>query len=124
MPQASVAINGDITVTAQRGQISSISNNFGATVSSTTERKISAKIKVPADFDNAGEFVYGELTANQQPIVAPPAGSIQTLEPTSITATSVKLNGKYTQDAASLTDIGFYYTENTGGSSSLKFLFK
>ena len=121
VPQASVAINGDITVTAQRGQISSISDNFGATVSSTTERKISAKIKVPADFDNAGEFVYGELTANQQPIVAPPAGSIQTLEPTNITATSVKLNGKYTQDAASLTDVGFYYTENTGGSSSLSF---
>lgn len=121
VPQASVAINGDITVTAQRGQISSISDNFGATVSSTTERKISAKIKVPADFDNAGEFVYGELTANQQPIVAPPAGSIQTLEPTNITSTSVKLNGKYTQDAASLTDVGFYYTENTGGSSSLSF---
>lgn len=119
--QAIVAINGDITVTAQRGEISSITDNFGATVSSATERKISAKVKVPTGFDNVGEFVYGELTATQQPIIAPPAGSIETLQPTEISSNSVKLNGKYTQNAASLTDVGFYYIENTGGTSSLDF---
>lgn len=119
--QAIVAINGDITVTAQRGEISSITDNFNATVSSATERKISAKVKVPAGFDNVGEFVYGELTATQQPIIAPPAGSIETLQPTEISSNSVKLNGKYTQNAASLTDVGFYYIENTGGTSSLNF---
>lgn len=119
--QAIVAINGDITVTAQRGEISSITNNFDETVSSATERKISAKVKVPVGFDNVGEFVYGELTATQQPIVAPPVGSIETLQPTEISSNSVKLNGKYTQNAASLTDVGFYYIENTGGTSSLDF---
>lgn len=119
--QAIVAINGDITVVAQRGEISSITKNFGATVSSATERKISVKVKAPAGFDNVGEFVYGELTATQQPITAPPTGSIETLQPTQVSSNSVKLNGKYTQNAASLSDIGFYYVENTGGTSSLDF---
>jgi hypothetical protein len=121
LAQALVAINGDITLTAQKGEIEAITKNFGETVSSAKLRKISARVRVPSGYSNEGEYVYGELTATQQPIAAPPAGSVQTLEPTNIDKTTVTLNGKYTQDAAALTDIGFYYVENTSGTASLDF---
>lgn len=117
--QASVAINGDITVTAGRGEITSLTNNFNATVSSDTERKISVRIRVPADFSNSGDYVYGELTATQAAIAAPPATAVQILEPTSVGTTTVTLKGKYTADAAGLTEIGFYYAVTTGGASTV-----
>jgi len=116
--QASVAVNGAITVSASLGEIESITKDFDETVTTDTVRKISVRVKVPRGYSNEGEYVSGVISATQQAISAPVASSITILEPTNVSSTSVTLNGKYTQDAASLTDIGFYYTLNTGGSSS------
>jgi len=114
--QASVAKNGTITVAAARGDIESITQNFNTTVSTTTERKIDTKVEVPSGYSNKGSYVYGQLTANQSPISAPEV--IQD-EPSNIATTSFKLNGQYTNDSAGLTDIGFYWIVNTGGSSTI-----
>ena len=115
---ALVAINGDISVSSSLGEIESITENFNETVVSDTLRTISARVRVPNGYSNANDYVSGTLTATQQAIAAPIATSVSILQPTLITDTTATLNGRYTQDAASLTDIGFYYTANTGGSST------
>lgn len=114
--QASVAKNGAITVVSELGEIESITQDFNTTVSTSTERKIDVKIEVPSLYSNKGSYVYGQLTANQLPIAAPEV--IQD-EPSNIATTSFKLNGRYTNDSAALTDIGFYWIVNTGGSSTI-----
>ena len=118
LSQASVALNGGITVTASFGEIESLTEDFNTTVLTNTTRSISVRVRVPSGYSNSGDYVYGFLTATQQAVSQPTANSITVLEPTELTATSVTLNAAYTQDAPSLTDIGFYYTTNTGGSSS------
>lgn len=118
LAQASVAINGAITVSSSLGEIESITQDFNETVTTDTLRTISVRVKVPNGYSNENSYVSGTLTATQQAIAAPIASSITILEPTNITGASATLNGKYTQDAASLTDVGFYYAPNTGGSSS------
>jgi len=114
--QASVAKNGAITVVSELGEIESITQDFNTTVSTSTERKIDVRIEVPSSYSNKGSYVYGQLTANQLPITAPEV--IQD-EPSNIATTSFKLNGRYTNDSAALTDIGFYWIVNTGGSSTI-----
>ena len=114
--QASVAQNGAITVISELGEIESITNDFNETVSSTTARNIDVRIRVPDNYSNRNNYVYGRLPANQSPISAPQV--IQN-EPSNIATTSFKLNGEYTNDSASLTDIGFYWIVNTGGSSTI-----
>tara|TARA_R110002153_G_scaffold243026_1_gene398294 strand:- start:7436 stop:9436 length:2001 start_codon:yes stop_codon:yes gene_type:complete len=117
--QASVAVNGAISLTSSLGEIESITQDFNETVAANTLRTISAKVRVPNGYSNTNDYVNGTLTATQQAIAAPIATSITVLEPTLITANTATLNGRYTQDAASLTDIGFYYAPNTGGSSTV-----
>lgn len=119
LAQASVAVNGAITVTSALGEIESITQDFNETVATNTSRTISVRVKVPNGYSNEGDYVSGTLTATQQAVAAPISSSISILEPTNVASTSVTLNAKYTQDAASLTDIGFYYAPNTGGSSSV-----
>lgn len=114
--QASVAKNGAITVVSELGEIESITQDFNATVSTSTERKIDVRIEAPSSYSNRGSYVYGQLTANQPPITAPEV--IQD-EPSNIATTSFKLNGRYTNNSAALTDIGFYWIVNTGGSSTI-----
>lgn len=114
--QASVAKNGAITVVSELGEIESITQDFNTTVSTSTERKIDVRVEVPSSYSNKGSYVYGQLTANQPPITAPEV--IQD-EPSNIATTSFKLNGRYTNDSAALTDIGFYWIVNTGGSSTI-----
>jgi hypothetical protein len=114
--QASVAKNGAITVVSELGEIESVTQNFNTTVSTSTERKIDVRIEVPSSYSNKGSYVYGQLTANQPPITAPEV--IQD-EPSNIATTSFKLNGRYTNNSAALTDIGFYWIVNTGGSSTI-----
>jgi len=116
---ALVAINGDISVSSSLGEIESTTENFNETVVSDTLRTISARVRVPNGYSNTNDYVSGTLTATQQAIAAPIATSVSILQPTLITDTTATLNGRYTQDAASLTDIGFYYTANTGGSSTV-----
>ena len=118
LSQASVALNGGITVTASFGEIESLTEDFNTTVPTSTARSISVRVRVPSGYSNSGDYVYGFLTATQQAVSQPTANSITIFEPTELTATSVTLNAAYTQDAPSLTDIGFYYAANTGGSSS------
>ena len=113
-----MAINGDISVSSSLGEIESTTENFNETVASDTLRTISARVRVPNGYSNTNDYVSGTLTATQQAIAAPIATSVTVLQPTLITNTTATLNGRYTQDAASLTDIGFYYTANTGGSST------
>ena len=114
--QASVAKNGAITVVSELGEIESVTQDFNTTVSTSTERKIDVRIEVPSSYSNKGSYVYGQLTANQPPITAPEV--IQD-EPSNIATTSFKLNGRYTNNSAALTDIGFYWIVNTGGSSTI-----
>ena len=114
--QASVAQNGAITVISEFGEIESITNDFNETVSSSTARNIDVRVRVPDNYSNKGNYVYGRLQANQLPISAPQV--IQN-EPSNIATTSFKLNGEYTNDSAGLTDIGFYWIVNTGGSSTI-----
>ena len=116
---ALVAINGDISVSSSLGEIESTTENFNETVVSDTLRTISARVRVPNGYSNTNDYVSGTLNATQQAIAAPIATSVTILQPTLITTTTATLNGRYTQDAASLTDIGFYYTANTGGSSTV-----
>jgi hypothetical protein len=116
---ASVAVNGAITVSCSRGEITSLTEDFDETVSTDTVRDISVRVLVPQEYSNAGDYVYGDLTATQTAIAAPPADSIIILEPTNLEKTTVTLNAKYTQDAAGITDIGFYYIKNTGGSETI-----
>lgn len=116
---ASVAVNGAITVSSSRGEISSLTEDFNETVSTSTVRNISVRVLVPQGYSNTGEYVYGDLNATQAAIAAPPADSIVILEPTNLEKTTVTLNAKYTQDAAGITDIGFYYIKNTGGSDTI-----
>ena len=116
---ALVAINGDISVSSSLGEIESTTENFNETVVSDTLRTISARVRVPNGYSNTNDYVSGTLTATQQAIAAPIATSVSILQPTLITDTTATLNGRYTQDAASLTDIGFYYAANTGGSSTV-----
>lgn len=116
---ASVAVNGAITVSCSRGEITSLTEDFDETVSTNTVRNISVRVLVPQEYSNAGDYVYGDLTATQTAIAAPPADSIIILEPTNLGETTVTLNAKYTQDAAGITDIGFYYIKNTGGSETI-----
>lgn len=118
LSQASVALNGGITVIASFGEIESLTEDFNTTVPTSTTRSISVRVRVPSGYSNSGDYVYGFLTATQQAVSQPTANSINIFEPTELTATSVTLNAAYTQDAPSLTDIGFYYAANTGGSSS------
>ena len=113
--QAAVAKNGNITVTSNRGQIESLTENFGETVATDTIRKITARVKVPSDFLNTGDFVNGQLTATQPALTAP---VIIQNEPTGITQTGFTLNGEFTNDSGGLTEIGFYWRVNTGGSTT------
>ena len=113
--QAAVAKNGNITVTSNRGQIESLTENFGETVATDTTRKITARVKVPSDFSNTGDFVNGQLTATQPALTAP---VIIQNEPTGITQTGFTLNGEFTNDSGGLTEIGFYWRVNTGGSTT------
>lgn len=117
--QAAVAVDGSITVSSSLGEIESITEDFNETVTSNTLRTISARVRVPIGYNNTTEYVSGTLTATQQAVAAPIATSITILEPTSVTNNAATLNARYTSDAASLTDIGFYYTPNTGGSSTV-----
>ena len=114
--QASVAKNGAITVSSLLGDIESVTEDFNETVGTTTQRGIDTRVKVPTGYSNKGLYVYGKLTANQAPISAPEV--IQD-EPSLIASTSFTLNGRYTNDSAALTDIGFYWIVNTGGSSTI-----
>ena len=114
--QASVAKNGAITVISELGEIESITSDFNETVSTTTARDIDVRVRVPDNYSNKGSYVYNRLQANQAPISAPQV--IQN-EPSNIATTSFKLNGEYTNDSAALTDIGFYWIVNTGGSSTI-----
>ena len=114
--QASVAKNGAITVSSLLGDIESVTEDFNETVGTTTQRGIDTRVKVPTGYSNRGLYVYGKLTANQAPISAPEV--IQD-EPSLIASTSFTLNGRYTNDSAALTDIGFYWIVNTGGSSTI-----
>lgn len=111
-----VSIDGTISVQAVLGEALAITDDFNETVSTATVRKINVKVIVPSGYSNSGKTVIGQITATQQPIAAP---EVTTLEPTNITTSSVTLNGEYSTNSASLTEIGFYYIENTGGSTAV-----
>lgn len=113
--QAAVAKNGNITVTSNRGQIESLTENFGETVATDTPRKITVRVKVPSDFSNTGDYVNGQLTATQPALTAP---AIIQNEPTGVTQTGFTLNGEFTNESGGLTEIGFYWRVNTGGSTT------
>ena len=109
--QASVAKNGFISVSSQRGIIESLTENFDV-VSVDTPRNVLVRVKVPKGFLNTGDFVSDTISTTQLAISAPEV--IQN-EPTNITENQFTLNAEYTSNSASLTDIGFYWILNTGG---------
>lgn len=109
--QASVAKNGFISVSSQRGIIESLTENFDV-VSVDTPRNVLVRVKVPKGFLNTGDFVSDTISTTQLAISAPEV--IQN-EPTNITENEFTLNAEYTSNSASLTDIGFYWILNTGG---------
>ena len=113
---ATVTKDGTIGVSATLGTVFSLTPDFGASVSTNTTRVIQAQVTVPAGYSNTGKFVTGTVTATQAAIAAP---VVNILDCTDITDTSVTLNAEYTNDSAGVTAIGFYYTANTGGSTTV-----
>ena len=113
---ATVTKDGTIGVSATLGIPFSLTPDFGASVSTNTTRVIQVQVTVPAGYSNTGKFVTGTVTATQAAIAAP---VVNILDCTDITDTSVTLNAEYTNDSAGVTAIGFYYTANTGGSTTV-----
>ena len=113
---ASVTKDGSIGVSATFGTPFSLTADFNTSVSTNTIRRIQVQVTVPAGYSNTGKFVTGTVSATQAAIAAP---VVNILDCTDITANSVTLNGEYTNDSAGVTAIGFYYTANTGGSSTV-----
>ena len=113
---ASVTKDGSIGVSATFGTPFSLTADFNTSVSTNTVRRIQVQVTVPAGYSNTGKFVTGTVSATQAAIAAP---VVNILDCTNITTTGVTLNAEYTNDSAGITAIGFYYTANTGGSSTV-----
>ena len=113
---ASVTKDGSIGVSATLGTPFSLTADFNTSVSTNTVRIIQVQVIVPAGYSNTGKFVTGTVNATQAAIGAP---VVNILDCTNVTATGATLNAEYTNDSAGVTAIGFYYTANTGGSSTV-----
>ena len=114
---AAVNIKGKISVIANLGQAFCKTNDFNEYVSTDTVRTISVEVKVPEGFSNTDEFVFGNVTATQKALSTP---SVFIEEETLRETTSVTLNGGFEQNQ-DITEIGFYYAENTGGSTTYEY---
>ena len=108
---------GIISTSAQIGEIETITGNFGVVTSQQT-KQVDVKVKVPAGYANSGEYVYGQLQLVQLPVSAP---VVNTIVPSSIKDTTVTLNGSFTSDSAGVTEVGFYWMADAGGTSSVSY---
>lgn len=109
-----ITVNGRISLQATAGVITSVTENFEETVTVTTTRTISAKVLVPDGYLNSGQYIFGEIEIDQ-PALGDPNVFLRRI--TNLTDTSVTLNAYYTANPG-LTNIGFKYIANTGGSES------
>jgi len=114
---AGVSVAGFITVSAVQGTPRSITSNFDEYVSSDTVRKIQVEVTVPNGYSNTGGFVSGEVSATQ-----PAVGDAEIFidGETNLTKTSVTLNAHFNINQ-NLTEVGFYYIENTGGGETYEY---
>lgn len=111
---AAVNIKGDIILYAERGVPSSLTDPFNEYVDANTLRTIQVKVLVPDGFNNTGDFVYGSATATQQQLPQP---VIYVDDVTKLKDTSATLNAHFDINY-NLDEVGFYYAENTGGTTS------
>lgn len=114
---ATVSISGKISIFCERGIAESLTDNFNEYVSTDTARSIRVKVKVPLGYSNTHQYVYGTVDATQQ---ATPSQDIFIDDVTSLTTTTATLNA-YFEENYNLTEVGFYYAENTGGSTSYEY---
>lgn len=114
---ATVSISGKIGIYAERGIPQSTQDNFNEYVTTDTVRTINVKVKVPLGYSNTHQFVYGSVEATQ---LATPSPVVFIDDVTNITDVSATLNA-YFEENYNLTEVGFYYEENTGGSTSYEY---
>ena len=112
---AIVKQNGTIIPTALIGELAVDTANFTPnTTGSAISRKISIRVRVPNNYENAGRYVSGVINASQPSITAP---EVFANDATKISETTAQLNGGLTNNSVNVTAIGFYYGYNTGGTA-------
>jgi len=112
---AIVKQNGTIIPTALIGELAVDTANFTPnTTGSAISRKISIRVRVPNNYENAGRYVSGVVTASQPSITVP---EVFANDATKISETTAQLNGGLTNNSVNVTAIGFYYGYNTGGTA-------
>jgi len=109
-----ISIDGVISLDAQNGIITCLTENFNETVDNAKVRTVQANVKAPIGYANTGQFVSGTLSITQ-PAKGNPEVYLKST--TNITDTTATFNGYYTFNPG-LTGVGFKYIENTGGTTS------
>ena len=112
----SVAQNGKITLTANLGSVSAVTQDFDAnTTASAKTLSIQARVRVPNGYANQGEYVYGTVSATQPAQTAP--ASVVTKTAINITLNSATIRGEIGYNDIGVTAVGFYWGYNTSGTA-------
>ena len=112
----SVAQNGKITLTANLGSVSAVTQDFEAnTTASAKTLSIQARVRVPNGYANQGEYVYGTVSATQPAQTAP--ASVVTKTAINITSNSATIRGEIGYNDIGVTAVGFYWGYNTSGTA-------
>ena len=114
---ATIAQNGVITVSSNRGAASSDQANFPENTSGSAKTlDVNVKVKVPRGYLNYKSFVTGIVTATQPSITAP---TPTTAAATNVSLTTATLNGELDNDDVNVTSQGFFFGYKSASNEAL-----
>ena len=114
---ATIAQNGIITVSSNRGSASSDQPDFPANdTGSAKTLDVNVKVRVPKGYLNYKSFVTGIVTATQPSITAP---TPTTAAATNVSLTTATLNGELDNDDVNVTSQGFFFGYKSASNQAL-----